>query len=717
MKKIKTVGLALLLASTLSLPIPIISKISKADNTMNSPNEIQKQFPWIKEVTSELEKELIAKYGETERLRLERGIKQVASFWQPEDGDKEVFQEFVKSNFAGDKDTLDQLFKRFEQNLEQLDGHMHEINREFRNQSDLDVGAIMSFDDMFAGYDPSAHVIDDFFKNKLAFTILLNFPLTTLEQRLTEGEKWSRREWAEARLAQRFSKRIPSSVNLDIAKASSEGERYISEYNIWMHHLVDDKGERIFPSKLRLLSHWNLRDEIKANYSDKGVTALAKQKMIQRVMEHIVNQTIPDVVVDNPGADWNPYTNEVRPTTLKDNDGTAKKVTEYTNKAEPNTRYAQLLATFQAARKVDPYSPTAPTLIARRFDENRELPETRVKAILEQVVSSPFVAETAKLISTRLGRPLEPFDIWYNGFRERGTYSEPQLDEIVSKRYPNAEAYKKDMPNLLINLGFTKERAEYLANNIVVDPARGSGHAMGAAMRSEKAHLRTRVEKTGMNYKGFNIAVHEMGHNVEQTFSLNNIDHYMLQGVPNTAFTEALAFVFQGHDLELLGLSKPDSKSQALKTLNDFWATYEIAGVALVDMTVWHWMYDNPNATPAQLKEATVKIAKDVWNKYYAPVFKQQDVVLLGIYSHMIDSFMYLPDYPIGHLIAFQIEEQMEKAGNIGSEFERMAKVGTVTPDMWMKKATGAPVGPEALLNATKKALVDINLSATKAEK
>ncbi|KAF0192653.1 MAG: hypothetical protein FD167_6016, partial [bacterium] len=193
--------------------------------------------------------------------------------------------------------------------------------------------------------------------------------------------------------------------------------------------------------------------------------------------------------------------------------------------------------------------------------------------------------------------------------------------------------------------------------------------------------------------------------------------HYMLQGVPNTAFTEALAFVFQGHDLELLGLSKPDSKSQALKTLNDFWATYEIAGVALVDMTVWHWMYDNPNANPAELKEATVKIAKDVWNKYYAPVFKQQDVVLLGIYSHMIDGFMYLPDYPIGHLIAFQIEEQMEKAGNIGSEFERMAKVGTVTPDMWMKKATGAAVGSEALLNATKKALADINLSATKAEK
>ena len=92
--------------------------------------------------------------------------------------------------------------------------------------------------------------------------------------------------------------------------------------------------------------------------------------------------------------------------------------------------------------------------------------------------------------------------------------------------------------------------------------------------------------------------------------------------------------------------------------------TYEIAGVALVDMGVWHWMYDHPTATPAQLKDATLQICKDVWNKYYAPVFGKKDVVYtLGIYSHMINSFLYLPDYPLGHLIAFQIERQIEKAG------------------------------------------------------
>ncbi len=664
--------------------------------------------PDMKESIARLEKELTAKYGEAQRPRLSRGLRQAAEFWRSSDGDAAAFEETVRTQFAGDGKTLDALFERMELAFETLDGHMLEISRDFRKQSDLDLGPIFPFDEVFAGYDPSAHVTDDFFANKIAFTVLLNFPLTTLEQRLAEGDKWSRRQWAETRLAERFSKRIPAAVNLEIGQAAAQAEQYISEYNIWMHHLVDEKGNRLFPPKLRLLSHWNLRDEIKGDYAD-AATGLAKQRMIARVCERIVTQTIPAAVVNNPQVDWNPFTNEVRPTTDKDSDAPAPPRPGAAGGPEPDTRYAMLLKTFQAARLADPYSPTAPTMIARRFEENRQIPEARVRKMLEDVLSSPLAPRVAKLIEKRLGRKLEPFDVWYSGFKPRETYTEAQIDEIVRKKYPTAEAYKNDIPNLLVKLGFSKEKAAFLAENIIVDPARGSGHAMGAGRRGDKAHLRTRVESGGMNYKGFNIAVHEMGHNVEQTFSLNRIDHTLLAGVPNTAFTEALAFVFQARDLELLGLSRPDPQSRALHTLNDFWGTFEIAGVALVDIGVWHWMYDHPDATPPQLKEATLTIARDVWNRYEAPIFGRRDVTLLAIYSHMISSFLYLPDYPIGHMIAFQIDRQMEKAGSIGPEFERMTTVGNVTPDVWMTRATGSPVGPEALLAETEKALAGLS--------
>jgi hypothetical protein len=175
--------------------------------------------------------------------------------------------------------------------------------------------------------------------------------------------------------------------------------------------------------------------------------------------------------------------------------------------------------------------------------------------------------------------------------------------------------------------------------------------------------------------------------------------------VPNTAFTEALAFVFQARDLELLGLQSPDDESRALLVLDDFWSTAEIAGVALVEMGVWHWLYEHPEATPAELKAATLAISRDVWNRYFAPVFGQRDVVLLGVYSHMIRRNLYLANYPIGGMIARQIEEQMTRAGALGAEFERMARIGRVTPDLWMEEATGAPVGPQALLRATENSL------------
>jgi len=700
---------AIHLSVLIFLLLAVSLEAQQAESTAAKSAPAQTKPAWMASSITKMETELTAKYGDSQKARLQRGLRQVSEFWRAADGDAASFEEFVRTNFAGDQATLDTMFNRYQRLLEQLDGHMHEINRELRQQQDLDAGPVLPFDEIFAGYDPSAHVIDDFFNNKLAFIVLLNFPLTTLEERLHDGPGWSRRQWAEVRLAQRFDKRIPADVNLAIAQAGSDADAYIAQYNIWMHHLIDNRDQRLFPPKMRLLSHWNLRDEIKSDYAD-AQSGLAKQRMIQQVMERIVTQTIPEVVIDNPQVDWNPFTDEVRPAAVKDSDFSGKSSTVNPN-PEPDTRYAKLLGTYLASRKADPYSPTAPTLIDRRFDEDRELPEARVRAMLEQVVSSPLATQTAKLIQTRLGRRLEPFDIWYNGFRPGSKYSEAELDAIVAKKYATAEAYQKDIPNLLIKLGFSPQRAQYVASNIVVDPARGSGHAMGAEMRSEKAHLRTRVEKTGINYKGFNIAVHEMGHNVEQTFSLNDVDYTLLRGVPNTAFTEALAFVFQARDLELLGLPAPDAEAEAEKTLNDFWATYEISGVALVDMAVWHWMYDHPQATPKELDAATVQIAKDVWNRYYAPVLGKRDVVLLGIYSHMIDSFMYLPDYPIGHMIAFQIEEQMKKAGSVGPEFERIAKMGRVTPDLWMENATGKPVGPEALLAATQRALASVSAS------
>ncbi len=43
-----------------------------------------------------------------------------------------------------------------------------------------------------------------------------------------------------------------------------------------------------------------------------------------------------------------------------------------------------------------------------------------------------------------------------------------------------------------------------------------------------------------------------------------------------------------------------------------------------------------------------------------------------------------------------------------------MATAGNIAPDLWMKRATGAPVGPDALLHATEKALAALGSAAGK---
>ncbi len=656
--------------------------------------------------TNKVQAELLALHGDGQRARIARGVTQVARFWQPSDGDLVAF---AREHFISDPRKLDATFKRFEAAFEQLDGHLLEIGRELRRPVDLDVGPLLPIDPLFGAFDVSAHVTDDLFDGKLAFVALLNFPLTTLDDRLGAGSGWSRRQWAEARLTGRFARRIPAAVKQEMARASSDGELYIAEYNVWMHHLTGENGERLFDKGKRLISHWNLRDELRAQYADTA-KGLARQRMITKVMERIVTQTIPAAVIDNPRVDWNPFTNAVKPapaeTIEADAPAAARAGVDTGAAREPDTRYQKLLAIHKAWKRADPFTPTAPTAIARGF-EDAEVPEERVVKLLTEVLASPLVPRVAAEIEQKLGRKLEPGDIWYAGFQSRGRYAESELDAITRKRYPTSDRFAADIPRILGKLGFSKAQVKLLREHIVVDPSRGAGHALEAQRRGDSAHLRTRVEKDGMNYKGYNIAVHELGHNVEQVISLYLMDSTLMQGVPITAITEALAFVFQARDLELLGLTRPGADARRNHALGELWQTFEIAGVALVEIRVWHWMYEHPDATAAQLREATMGIAREVWNQFYAPVLGGKDSVLLGIYSHMLSTPLYLYNYPLGHLIAFQIEEQMARAGagKLGAEFERMCKMGMVTPDEWMKHATGAPIGTGPLLRAVEAAL------------
>ena len=631
---------------------------------------------------------------------LARGVEQVAALWQEEDGSSADFIELITQNYASTASKKEYLYQRLAYILEQCGQSADMLNNLLQEPTTLvDKGEPLNVDWIISGYSPMSHFTEDMFANKLAHICVLNFPHYSLDEKNQFGSRWNRQEWAYARMGDLFHTRVSGKVYAAYSQALSEAENYIAGYNIMMHCLRNEQGEQLWQEPMALLSHWNLRDELKSNYANLPHSN-EKQEIIYQVMLRIIHQQIPACVINNDEFVWCPQTNEVT--------GKGDEVNSEETVRELDTRYQQIINIFHALQATDAYRADAPTHVLRTFNEDLEISQEEIKALFVRLLESNEVKAVAEIIRERLGRELRPYDIWYDGFKSRSTISEEQLTAETQKRYPTPLDFEKDMSRMLMDLGFTKEKAKEVASHIVVEAARGSGHARPCVGRNQPARLRTRVNSQGMDYKGYNIAVHEFGHNVEEVISLYDIDYYTLAGIPNTGFTEASAFLFQQRDLELLGEKAKGDKAKGEEVLDLLWGMYEIMGVSLVDIAMWEWLYAHPKATAAELREAVVRIAGDVWNQYYAPILGEKDCPLLGIYSHMVGYALYLPAYPIGNIVQYQLCEHLDKCANEAEwakEYTRIYQQGRLTPDTWMRGAVGTPMSVEPILKAVRESL------------
>ena len=649
---------------------------------------------------------ITAAHPEADAVLVRRGVEQVAALWQENDGTEADFRELVNSSFAVGCEERQVLYDRLARIIEQCNQSADMLNNTLQEPTTLvGKGESTSVDWIISGYSPMAHFVEDMFANKIAHICVLNFPHYTLEEKNTLGKEWTRQEWAYARLGDIFTDRVPGNIMAAYSQALSDAENYIAGYNIMMHCLRNEQGEQLWQEPMALLSHWNLRDELKSNYvaGDEAMRRLGKEKqeLIYQVMLRIIRQEIPNCVINNDQLLWCPTTNIV---SGNPNSNIKLKVDV---SREPDTRYQQIINIFHALQSIDTYRPDAPSHVLRTFNEDLQIPFEEIEALFTQLIQSDEVKQVAAIIRERLGRDLRPYDIWYDGFKSRSNISEDVLTAETQKRYPDAKAFEKDMPRMLKDLGFAPEKAKELASHIVVEAARGSGHARPCVGREQPARLRTRVGAKGMDYKGYNIAVHEFGHNVEEVISLYDMDYYTLAGIPNTGFTEASAFLFQERDLQLLHKNLQTSQN-AEQIFDLIWGMYEIMGVSLVDMRMWQWLYANPKATAAELREAVLAIASDVWNHYYAPILGEKDSPLLAIYSHMVGYALYLPAYPIGHLVQYQLEEHLSQCATQeewAKEYTRIYQQGCLTPDAWMRGAVGKPMSVEPILTAVKEAI------------
>ena len=623
--------------------------------------------------------------------KAEAGVNRVANRWQECDGDANEFKDFCEKQFVADAKDRTRLLDRYESALSRIGGHLYEINRHLRRWTDLRGDEMPEIDNLMAMFDPCPDLSDQFYKQKIAFVALLNFDRPDLSTMLEEGHKWSTDQWAEVRAGWAFGPRVPAEVNDRARKLEHEADMFVSEFHVPVGCMVDVNGKSWFEKERKLIAHWLIREEIKAGYTQEG--GLEKQRALSWVMSRHIDGTLPKQIMDETcTGKWNPQTNTI--------DG------EDAGELLGPVRYEQLLSQRSVANDYDEYYDEYPTAIARKFDLEREIPEETVEQLMIDLLEAPVRKDIADLLSEKLGRPLEAFDIYLEDIAE--SESAAELDEKVTASFKDELVFQEKLPEVLRGLGYSDETADFLGSRINVEIARGAGHAMRPGIPEYHAWLRTNRLDDRLGWDGFDTAMHELGHNLEQLISTHFVPRPLLRNVPNTACTEAFAFLYQNKAREVVGIQVDDeAKAFAIASIEGLLAACQIAGPSLVELYAWRWLYENPKTTPEKLRNQMLSIADDVWNKYFADQFGKDPYHILAAYQHMIGYPLYLADYTIGHVISHQIKSHM-RGKDLAAETKRICSIGRLTPDLWMKRAVGSGISASQLIDDATSGLTQI---------
>mgnify|MGYP007080199295 CR=1 FL=1 len=629
---------------------------------------------------------LVSHFGDGHRARLEAGVGRVLDRWTPADGDDAALEAFCRDHYVADCVERRRLIDRLERGVDAIGGHLGEMRRSLRWWSDVRVPEVKAIDDVLATFDPAPDLSEQLYRQKIAFVALLNLDKPDLATMLRDGADWSVDQWVEARLAQEFGPRVPAEVNERARLVGHAAQQWVARFHVPVGGLVDADGHTVMEdSKRALLAHWLVREEIKARYSaPKGdPSGLPAQRALAQVMGRHIDGTIPRSVMEATATGkWDVARNTLDGAPAGELVGPA--------------RYEHWLAHRRIAVEFDGYCTEHPTAMARKFELAREIPEREVEELMIALLDSPVRIELASFLKNRIGRALESFDIYVDDIAENRPAE--AMNAAVRARFGDERAFQALLPTVLRELGFSEGDSEYLGSHIEVEIARGSGHAMRPSLPQFKAWLRTSRLDQELGWDGFETAMHELGHTIEQVISCTFVSRPTLRGVPNTACTEAFAFLYQSLAKRVLGLEDVAAAERqfALDSVQTLLNACQIAGPSLLELRVWRWLYANPETTPEALRDATLTIADEIWDRFFRRDFGADPYRLMAAYQHMIHHPLYLADYTLGHIMSHQIRSAL-RGRDLANETRRICALGRLTPDLWMRRAVGAPISVAAL--------------------
>ncbi len=656
------------------------------------PDPVKQQKSEIsQQAISSLTTALAEKYPAEDQERITKGIAQLARNWWPADGSEKDFTDFCKENLLAGED-ISRNFQRICANMESLNGYSAKIGFSFTESERFTDATELKTDPFFRNSIPSMNP----YKGKLAQYIQLNYPNYTLEEKRIEGKNWSNEKWAMVALGNYYPYRSDPDFKKAEEKESDAFSKYMAHYFLRMDHICLEDGTYPFPAGTLLHSHRGLRDNCKEEYTRNG--GYERQKLTGKVLEHIVLGTVPKQFLSDTTTRWNPWTNTL---ILAGSSQSAKPDTTL----EGPVRYAGFRSIFLNRSSEDLNYPPGSTVITRTFNSQNSEP-AEVEKIIRELLSDPAITEAGKLIQKRLGRPLEPFDIWYSGFQEQSLYPADQLDSITMARYPDPISLQKDLPSILQKMGFPEKEAQHIGDMTIVRPVVSGGYTDAPSMRGEKALMTTMFSATGLDYKSYRVAMHELGHAVCMVYTADGADPFILADVPSGGITEGFAEFMAYKNIEGLGLkaSSPIEKGHLL-ALASLWYLVDMGGQALTEIETWKWIYTHPNASATELQKAILTITADIWNQYFSKVFNGiRDQHILSIYNHYITGSLYLFNYFLGNVVSYQLFDAC-KTADMATLLRNACKEGNTLPEIWMEKAVGKPISIKPITQASEQAV------------
>ncbi|NUN47395.1 MAG: hypothetical protein HUU15_01030 [Candidatus Brocadiae bacterium] len=613
------------------------------------------------------------RFGQKNSKDIERGVAFCARVWNWVKSDDVAFVAFCEQHYHPPGKARAGLLRRLDEIVHLVGGSLHVIAKTTRAGMDIADGDLTPTEELFGAFSPGTHLDEDLRTFNIAALAQLNFGTDDLAPPKT------RAGWAERRLSRVGRTVVPADLLAEASIRMAEVDRFVSGFNIHLDRIDYGDPSVRFPKDTVRISHWGLRDLMTSLNGQEN--ALPRQRAIRDLMRAVVDGDLPREVIGNPKARW-----RRRDGVIEENGA------EKAGTPSGALRWEQFQKAYDVQRRIDPHTLFG-NIIDNKFKLDREIPEEKVVRILTDILSAPVAARVAQFVGQRLGRPLEPHDIYFKSFQAGA--KKPPLGYDIRKRYPTAESLTRAIPGILVRLGFAKARAAWIGERIQVDNARSAGHAWGPGTVHDKARLRVRVDRGGVNEEEFGTFMHELGHCTEQVLTSYGMDYKALWGVPNTAFTEGFAFTFQDKADFILG--RKTTIDPDVMVLQRFWEVFEITGPALTEIRFFHWLYANPRATAAEMQAAIRRIGDGVWNEFYARIFGAEGHGLMSVYSHILWCSFYLADYSMGYVIAYQVRKFLATR-KFAPEMERLCALGCIYPESWMKAAVGESISAAPLL-------------------